>query len=73
MTRKSNAQQSEPQRADLNVHTNLSAIHHAKSLDHAQCSFTAWARAASISRQSALTMPLSPVYTQLLPRINMCI
>ena len=45
---KSNAQQSEPQRADLNVHANLSAI------CHAQCSFTAWARAASISRQSAL-------------------
>ena len=48
MPRKSNAQQSEPQRADLNVHANLSAIR------HAQCSFTAWARAASISRQSAL-------------------
>ena len=45
---KSNAQQSEPQREDLNVHANLSAIH------HAQCSFTVWTRAASISRQSAL-------------------
>ena len=27
--KKSNAQQSDPQRVDLNVHANLSAIHHA--------------------------------------------
>ena len=48
MPEKSNALQSEPQRGDLNVHTNLSAIR------HAQCTFTTWARAVSISRQSAL-------------------
>ena len=48
MPSKLNAQQSEPQRADLNVHANLSAIR------HAQCSFTTWAHAASISRQWAL-------------------
>ena len=48
MPRKSNAQQREPQWEDLNVHVKLSAIH------HAQCSFTMWARVASISRQSAL-------------------
>ena len=48
MPEKSNALQSELQRGDLNVHTNLSAIR------HAQCTFTTWARAASFSRQSAL-------------------
>ena len=35
MPKKSNTLQSEPQQADLNVHTNLSAIR------HTQCSFTA--------------------------------
>ena len=48
MSGKSNAQQSEPQLAGLNVYVNLSAIRHAHH------SFTVWACAASISRQSAL-------------------
>ena len=48
MPEKSNILQSEPQRGDLNVHANLSTIR------HAQCTFTTWARSASISRQSAL-------------------
>ena len=46
--KKLTAQQSEPQRADLNEHVNLLATH------HAQYSVTLWACAASISRQSAL-------------------
>ena len=48
MPEKLNAEQSEPQWADLNVHVNLSANHHAPYL------FTVWARAASICGQAAL-------------------
>ena len=44
----SNARQSEPERADLNLHAKLPAIH------HAPCSFTAWARAASITGNQRL-------------------
>ena len=43
MLRKWNIQQSEQQQANLNAHTNLSAIH------PTQCSFTVWECAASIS------------------------
>ena len=39
----SNTQQREPQWADLNLHANLPAI------CHAPCSFTVWARAASLA------------------------
>ena len=52
----SNAQQSEPQRADLNLHMNLLAIR------HAPCSFTAWVHAASLAGNQSLyrdTMPLT--------------
>ena len=45
---KSNAQQSKPQWAGLNVHANLSAIR------HVHCSFTTWVHAASINKQLAL-------------------
>ena len=51
----SNARQSEPQQADLNLYANLLAIR------HAPCSFTAWARAASLAGNHPLwcgTMPL---------------
>ena len=44
----SNARQSESQWADLNLHTNLPAIH------HAPCSFTAWAHAASLAGNQPL-------------------
>ena len=52
----SNARQNEPQRVDLNVHTNLPAI------SHAPCSFTAWAHAASLAGNQPIyhdAMPLS--------------
>ena len=52
----SNSRQSEPQQADLNLHMNLPAIR------HAPCSFTVWARAASLAGNQPLyrdTMPLS--------------
>ena len=51
----SNAQQSEPQRADLNLQANLPAI------CHAPCSFTVWERVASLAGNQPLycdTMPL---------------
>ena len=41
-------QQSEPQRAGLNEHVNLSAV------GYAQCSFTAWARGASLTDNQPL-------------------
>ena len=44
----SNARQSEPQRADLNLHANLPAI------CHAPCSFTAWVCAASLAGSQPL-------------------
>ena len=46
----SNARQSEPhdQQADLNLHANLPAIR------HALCSFTVWARAASLGGNQPL-------------------
>ena len=52
----SNARQSKPQRADLNLHANLPAIR------HALCSFTTWAYAASLAGNQPLycdTMPLN--------------
>ena len=52
----SNARQSNPQWADLNLHANLPAIH------HAPCSFTTWERAASLAGNQPLqhvTMPLT--------------
>ena len=44
----SSARQSEPQRADLNLHANLPAIR------HAPCSFTVWARPASLAGNQPL-------------------
>ena len=44
----SNTLQSEPQRADLNLHANLPAIRHAR------CSFTVWACAASLAGNQPL-------------------
>ena len=44
----SNARQSKLQQADLNLHANLSAIH------HAPYSFTVWARAASLAGNQPL-------------------
>ena len=43
-----NARQSEPQRADLNLHANLPAIR------HVPCLLTAWARAASLAGNQPL-------------------
>ena len=55
----SNAQQSGPQRADLNLHANLPAIY------HAQCSFTAWVHAASLASNHPLYNAFNTVSKEL--------